>query len=453
MHQPTVAQLGCGFRDRTLAILDRIKLGFRRMEALDDRLNAVIHPMHDEALERAKCINRELSLGIDRGPLHGVSIGVKDLIHVAGVPTTFASNALDPVTPERSATLVENLERAGAVVIAKTNLLEFAYGSVHPDYGQTNNPWNLSHTSGGSSGGSSAGVSAGFFDGAVGTDTGGSIRGPASYCGIVGLKPTFGLVDTQGVFPLCWSLDHAGPMARTPACVHALLDAMTGRTTLGPPMSLECLRFGLVNAHRDDPDLRDGVALAFDTAVQSLEVAGAHRINVELPDLSGCNKALLAILLPEASAIHRNIHAAHRDGYGDQTRAIIEAGFSALGIDMVEANRFRECLRAEMERVFDSVDVLLSPTVAFVAPETDPAVSGDEGDIELRFVAPWNLTGQPVLSMPCGFAEYELPVGLQMIGALGTDALLLRRAESLHRLLNLPLVPPVLYNQPIELDN
>ena len=175
--------------------------------------------------------------------------------------------------------------------------------------------------------------------------------------------------------------------------------------------------------------MRDDVARAFDAAVESLERAGARNMDVELPDLSRCDKALLDILLPEASVIHREIHAARAEGYGNQTRAIIETGFTSLGVDIVEANRFRHQLRGDLERVFDTVDLLLSPTVAFVAPAEDPAVAEDEGEIEMRFVAPWNLTGQPVLSMPCGFGENGLPVGLQLIGALGTDALLLRRAE------------------------
>ncbi len=448
MSQPTIVELGRAFRHGTLDPAERIEAGFRRMESLDDRINAVIRPLREEAHERAVHVRKELSLGIDRGPIHGIAIGIKDLIDVAGVPTTFASRALDPVTPARSAVLVENLERAGAVIVAKTNLLEFAYGSVHPDFGQTNNPWDLSRTSGGSSGGSGAGVCVEFFDGAVGTDTGGSIRGPASYCGIAGLKPTYGLVDTQGVFPLSWSLDHAGPMARTPACTHALLDAMTGKATLGPPLPLKGMRFAVVDIHRAEPALRDDVARAFDAAVESLERAGARNMDVELPDLSRCDKALLDILLPEASVIHREIHAARAEGYGNQTRAIIETGFTSLGVDIVEANRFRHQLRGDLERVFDTVDLLLSPTVAFVAPAEDPAVAEDEGEIEMRFVAPWNLTGQPVLSMPCGFGENGLPVGLQLIGALGTDALLLRRAESLHRLLDLQLAPPILANEP-----
>jgi aspartyl-tRNA(Asn)/glutamyl-tRNA(Gln) amidotransferase subunit A len=439
---PTIAELGSRLRSRACSAVDLANEAIERIEDLDGPLNALITTLHERAFASAEQADRDLKAGIDRGPLHGIPVGIKDLIDIADVPTTYASRALQPAMPSRSAVLVEHLEREGAVIVAKTNLLEFAYGSVHPDVGQTNNPWDRARTSGGSSGGSAAGLAVGFFAGSVGTDTGGSIRGPASYCGVAGLKPTYGLVETTGVFPLCWSLDHAGPMARTPACAHAMLDAMTGGSTLAPALPLKGLRFGIVRQHRAEPALHAGVARAFDDAVALLRAAGAVEADPALPDLAPCDQALLDILLPEASVVHEKIHAANAAGYGPQTRAIIEQGFASSAVAMVRAERFRRSLRHAVEEAFGRFDVLLSPTIAWVAPREDPAVAGDEGEIEMRFVAPWNLTGNPALSIPCGFAEGGLPAGLQLTGRLGDDARLLRIGEALHQALALPLTPP-----------
>ena len=190
---------------------------------------------------------------------------------MAGEPTTYASLAVPPHMPARSAALVQNLEAAGAIIVAKTNLLEFASGALHPAFGQTNNPWDATRISGGSSSGSGAGIAAGYFAAAVGTDSGGSIRTPATYCGIAGLKPTFDLVDTDGVYPLSRSLDHAGPMAPTPSCALAMLGAMTGREHNLAPAQLTGVRFAIIDVFRNDPALLPGVAAAFDTAVAALD--------------------------------------------------------------------------------------------------------------------------------------------------------------------------------------
>ena len=409
-----------------------------RIGAWEKKLNAVITLSEPLAREQAERATREIAQGIDRGPLHGVPIGIKDIIDVAGLPTTYASNAVPPKTPSQSAALVNQLETAGAVFVAKTNVLEFASGALHPAFGQTNNPWDMTRISGGSSSGSGAGVAAGFFAAAVGTDTGGSIRGPASYCGIAGLKPTFDLIDTEGVYPLSPSLDHAGPMARTPLCALAMLDGMVGSSCDLTPHALTGIRFAVIDAFRNDPALSPGIAAAFDAGIAVLETAGGDRLELDLPDLAPCDQALIDIILPEATAVHEPVLASNPDGYGPQTRLQLEMGFETPALDYVKANRFRAALCDNLDAVFDHVDLLVSPTVAWVAPSGDIDITDDEGTVEMRFMAPFNLTGHPAVSVPCGLTEDGLPAGLQVVGPRGSDGRLLRLAESWTRQMPLP---------------
>ena len=435
---PTVAELGQGFRTGAFSPIDVLEGCLARVAAWEDRLNAVITLSEPLAREQAERAGRELEQGIDRGPLHGIPVGIKDIIDVAGLPTTYASNAIPPHTPSQSAALVNHLETAGAVFVAKTNVLEFASGALHPAFGQTNNPWDTTRISGGSSSGSGAGVAAGFFAAAVGTDTGGSIRGPASYCGIVGLKPSFDLVDVIGVYPLSPSLDHAGPMARTPLCALAMLDAMTGRNSALTSHPLTGIRFAVIDAFRHDPALSPGTANAFDAGIAALEAASGERLDLDLPDLALCDQALIDIILPEATAVHEPVLASNPEGYGPQTRLQLEMGFETPAIDYVKANRFRTALRRKLDDVFDRVDLLVCPTVAWVAPSADIDIVDDEGTVEMRFMAPFNLTGHPAVSIPCGLAEDGLPAGLQVIGPHGSDSRLLRVAESWTRRMPLP---------------
>jgi aspartyl-tRNA(Asn)/glutamyl-tRNA(Gln) amidotransferase subunit A len=249
--------------------------------------------------------------------LHGVPVSLKDLIDTAGTRTTAASRLWRDRVPATSATVARRLEQAGAILIGKCNLLEFAYGIVHPDYGQCNNPWNIQRTSGGSSSGSAASVAAGMGWGSVGTDTGGSIRIPAAYCGVVGLKPTYGRVSLQGICPLSASLDHAGPLARTVADAALLYDALAGYDPLDPQSLAEAvadgvatiqgevrgLRLGVVAEHMS-ADLQPGVAEATWAAVRALEQLGVHVREIHIASLQAADDALLAAIMPEAALVH-----------------------------------------------------------------------------------------------------------------------------------------------------
>ncbi|MCP5155535.1 MAG: amidase, partial [Ectothiorhodospiraceae bacterium] len=299
----TIAELGRALRSGGVRAVAVTEVCLDRIARLDGTLNAFVTVTADLALEQAARADAERARGVDRGPLHGVPVAVKDLVDVAGVATTFGSRAGPVRCPARHAACVANLERAGAVIVGKTNLLEFAYGAVHPQFGQTNNPWDPRRTSGGSSGGSAAAVAAGMAYAAVGTDTGGSIRIPAAYCGITGIKPSLGRVPTDGVFPLSPTLDHVGPLARSPACAAAALAAMAGEGAEPASVDLRGARLGVLTAHRDDPAVRPAVRDAFVAACAALAAAGASVREVAVDELAAADEALPAILLPEASLV------------------------------------------------------------------------------------------------------------------------------------------------------
>jgi 2-dehydropantoate 2-reductase len=389
-----------------------------RLEAEGPRLNAVITTL--EPAEES----------VD-GPLGGVPVAIKDNIDVNGVVTTNASTV--GVTPpaERDATVVARLRAAGAELLCKTNLLEYAAGSVNPTYGMTFNPLDPSRTSGGSSSGSAALVAAGACDYALGTDTGGSIRIPAAYCGIVGLKPTFGLVSVHGVFPLSSTCDHVGTLTRTVEQTATLLGVLAGRAIHLRPV--DRLRVGVLKRQLEDPDVRPEVRARVEKAIERLAQAGFEIVNVDVPELDLADDALGAIILKEAYAVHRDLLAREGDSYGPGTRSLLEAGAKVDEADYARALAGKERVAAGFARVFEEVDVLAGPTVSYPAPAEDPPVGTPEGDIEARFTGPYNLAGVPAVSLPCGTAEGALPAGLQLAAATGEDELLLSVAAAYER--------------------
>jgi aspartyl-tRNA(Asn)/glutamyl-tRNA(Gln) amidotransferase subunit A len=411
-------------RAATLACLDRIA-------RLDPALNAFTTVTADAALAAADRAGADLASGHDRGPLHGVPVALKDLIDMGGVPTGYGAAPVFRTHPTRNATLVDRLEAAGAVIIGKTNMLEFAYGAVNPSVGQTNNPRDPTRTAGGSSGGSAAAVAAGMAFAAVGTDTGGSIRIPAAYCGIVGLKPTFGLVPLDGVFPLSPTLDHAGPMARCSTDALLLLDALSGQTGPTIPLPPAGRSFGILRDHSDAACIRPDVRAAFESACARLAEAGATFHDVHLPDLHGMTQVLLDILLPEAAIIHATRLKTHPDAYASETLAQLTAGPSVTAIAYLHALEHRRRLTAAMEDALSGLDALIAPTAPWVSPDEDPAVTHGEGLDELHCTGPTNLTGLPSVSLFCGTGEGGLPVGLMLTGPRHGDRRLMRLAAGL----------------------
>ena len=421
----SIAELGARYRRGSLSPLAVARSALDRIEAHDRSLNSFITVLAAESLIQAANAERELAAGQDRGPLHGVPVAIKDLVNLAGAPTTFASRAGSPAMPAADAGLVRRLKQAGAVILGKTNLLEYAYGAVHPEFGQTNNPWDPKRTSGGSSGGSAAAVAAGFCFAAVGTDTGGSIRVPAAYCGVVGLKPTHGLVALDGVKPLSWSLDHAGPIARSCSDAARLLEGMTGGSWPVAPRDPADLRLGLLQHPGADRFLEPAVRDLFDRAVAMLAGLGAQIRPVEIEDLALAPDALMAILAPEASVIHQRLVAAEPQNYGAMTRLQIEAGFAVPATAYVRAQQLRRTLADRFRALFATVDAVLSPAVAWVAPAEDPALNDEAGAGEMIYSAVYDLVGLPALSVPCGLTAQGLPAGLQIATPWQSDGLAL----------------------------
>ena len=271
----SVAELGQGYRQGRFTPLQVVDAALARLARLEPRLNAFAYPMSVAARVQASKATEDFAQDRNLGPLHGIPVVIKDLIDVKGAPTGYGSKVVSPKVATSDASVVFRLRAAGAVILGKTNLLEYAYGIAHPSIGQTNNPYDPTRTAGGSSGGSAAAVAAGIVPVAIGTDTGGSIRIPAAYCGIVGLKPSYGLVPLDGVFPLSPSLDHVGPLARTAACAATVLSVMSGQAELSQAVPIKGLRIGILRRHFPKATEHAGIAVCVDAALDALRRAGA----------------------------------------------------------------------------------------------------------------------------------------------------------------------------------
>jgi len=427
-----LAELDGPLLRRTLELISEIEAGRRVCEVANLELLAAYARLD----ERAGPLNAVVTvLGPSEraadGPLLGIPVAVKDNIDVRGVVTTNASTVGVPPPAERDAAVVARLREAGAELLCKTNLLEYAAGSVNPAYGMTFNPLDPSRTSGGSSSGSAALVAAGVCEYALGSDTGGSIRIPAAYCGIVGLKPSYGLVPLAGVFPLSPTCDHVGTLTRTVEQAAILLGVLARRTYAIELVSR--LRLGVMRRQLDDPDLVPAVRERVLEAIDALAAAGFHVIDVDLPELDLVDDALGAIVLREAYDVHRELLAREGDGYGPGTRALLELGSRVEDETYRHGLAERERIAAAFARLFAEVDVLAGPTFAYPAPEVDPPFGTPEGDVEGRFTGPYNIAGNPAISLPCGSVEGPLPAGLQLATALGADELLLSIASTYER--------------------
>ena len=404
----------------------------------EPRLNGVATLLRDDAERAAAAAASELAQGRDRGALHGVPVAVKDLFAIAQVPTRFGAQPVFHARPDADSAVVARLRAAGAVIVASTQMLEFAYGAAHPAVGQTNNPRDPARTSGGSSGGSAALVAAGHVPVAVGSDTGGSIRIPAAYCGVVGFKPSFGAIDLAGALPLSWTLDHAGPLAASVADARILFACLADRAVAAQRLPLGGLRLGIVAAHRDAPCVAAEMRAAFDRATARLAAAGAALREVAIPGLEHASAALMLILLPEATAIHAERLAAHPGEMAAATRVQLDAGAVVPAVAHVRARQFRSRFRTTMAGLFETCDAILSPTAPFAAPAEDPPMDAQGGTDEMLCTAPANLAGLPAISLPCGTISAGLPLGLQVTAARGADARLLDIAEAIEAALRAP---------------
>jgi aspartyl-tRNA(Asn)/glutamyl-tRNA(Gln) amidotransferase subunit A len=406
-----------------------------RIETDNSRLNAFIRVMADEARAQATAADRELAAGIDRGPLHGVPISIKDLLDVRRVPTTAASRVRDGHVAVRDAPAVGHLRLAGAVFIGKTNLHEFAFGTTNEDsaFGPARNPHDLSRSPGGSSGGSAISVATGMALATIGTDTGGSIRIPAAACGIVGLKPSFGDVSTDGVVPLSRTLDHVGPLARTVTdawlIYRALLGATTGRDIL-VPVPLSGLRLAVPREYFCEP-LDDEVRSHFEASLNRLRAAGVRIDDTEIAHARDTAPIYLTLVLADAASYHAATLDTMPERYTPPVRMRLEMGRYVLGEDYARALKGREVLRRDVDAALADHDGLVLPTLPIPAPPLGATLMDVGGHAEpvrnlmLRQTQLFNLTGHPAISLPCGRTAGGLPCGLQLVGArTQTDALM-----------------------------
>jgi aspartyl-tRNA(Asn)/glutamyl-tRNA(Gln) amidotransferase subunit A len=445
----TLASLSRAIQSRGVSPVEVTEACLARIDRLDRTLNAFITLTPDRALAAARRAEQEITAGRRRGPLQGVPIALKDLFATAGVRTTCGSRILRNWVPAEDAGVVRRLHEAGAVILGKLNMSEFAYAAIHSDYGPPRNPWNLDRFTGGSSSGSGAAVAAGLCFGATGTDTGGSIRNPAAHCGIVGLKPTYGLVSRAGVVPLAWSLDHAGPMARTVEDAAILLDAMAGfdpadptsiaptpGDAMRPPLeaaapALRSMRLGAVAGQLANETAAD-VAGRVREAVRVLQPLVAEVQEVTLPMLEEMVAAWWTICLAEASAYHQQTLVERAQDFGPIVRERLQTGLAIPAVQYLQAQRARRAAVLEFDKLLDRVDLLVLPATFAEAPLIAAADAVHSSEVLRRRTvptAPFNLLGLPAVSVPCGFTDSGLPVGLQIAGRRGEDRLVLAAAH------------------------
>jgi len=445
-----IAQAAEALRARRISSVELTTSAVARIDRFNG-LRAFITVTAEQALHQARIADAELAAGTDRGPLHGIPIAVKDLFATKGVRTTAGSKIYENFIPEIDATVVTRLHASGAVSLGKLNMHELAYGitSANPHFGPVRNPWQQQHSPGGSSGGSGAAVAAEIVFMALGSDTGGSIRIPASFCGTVGLKPTYGRVSRYGVLPLGFSLDHVGPLTRSVRDAAIALNAIAGRDPRDPTCSrrpaidfapvegcsIRGLRIGLPSEfyfERVDPDVESAVR----GAIARAESLGAYVKAVRLPDIAALNAVARMILLAEAAAVVEP-YAGDRDQFGPDVLALFDQGRLVPATDYVNAQRLRRKMRAQFDAVWSEVDCLMTPTTPSPAPrigDTVVRLGGVDEDVRLaatRLVRGINALGYPALSLPCGLSAAGLPIGLQLIGPAFEEGLLLRVGAAL----------------------
>ncbi|WP_433857457.1 amidase [Streptomyces kronopolitis] len=456
-YELTLAGAAGAIRTGELSPVELTESVLDRIDAVEAHLGAYVTFAADTARRSAQQAEREIAAGLHRGPLHGIPFGLKDLIDANGLPTTASSRVGAPHPPATDSAVAARLSDAGAVLVGKTHTHEFGYGLTTP---QTRNARDHTRVAGGSSGGSAVAVAAGAATFALGTDTGGSIRVPAALNGVVGLKPTYGLLPLQGVTSLSWSLDHVGPLTRTVEDAALVLTALVGHHSppggpgpagipgpaarTGTPASyppylaspestdLAGLRIGIPRQHyfeRVDP----GVEASVRAAIEQLRAQGAELVDIDIPMVRYLQATQWGLMVPEATAAHERTLRSVPERYGEDVRVLLEAGTLFPAGDYLRAQRSRALMREAWAELFRQVDVVAAPSVPIPAVRAgQETVQWPDGSVEsvsdayVRLCAPANITGIPALSLPVGPDGTGLPTGLQLMGRPFDEATVLR---------------------------
>lgn len=427
---------------REISALELTSAHLKRVNEIDTLINSFIHVIGDQALDSARQADVDISRSGPRSLFHGIPLALKDLYDLQGVPTTAGSKFFLKNIPGEDAFVVQRLQEAGAVVLGKLNMHEIALGvtNVNPHFGVCRNPWDRERVTGGSSGGSAAALVTGLCLGSLGSDTGGSIRIPASLCGIVGLKPTYGRVSLRGVMPLSWNLDHAGPMARQVRDTAVLLQAIAGYDSQDPASDdvpagdyLDLLENGVRGwrvALASDEFFTKATDAEIWAGIQAAAVVfeglGAHIIPVEFPQARRAAQANGLMTTSDAATFHQERLQDYPEGFGEDVLTRLTAGAAYTSSEYSQARRTQTVLRRRYEEFFNDYDILITPTTPIPAPLIEGPDAVEQARVLTRFTAPFNLTGLPALSIPCGFTRTGLPIGLQIISAPWMETKVLR---------------------------
>ena len=452
LHYKPITEQAAMLRGGDVSPVELTSAYLDRIEELNGELGAYITVMGEQAMSQAQQAESEMQAGEDKGALHGIPVAIKDIIYTEGTLTSGGSKVLADFIPDQDSTIVRRLDAAGAVLLGKLNLSEFAIGGTidHP-FGTPRNPWNTDHTAGGSSSGSGIATAGGLCAGALGSDTGGSVRGPAGFCGIVGLRPTYGRVTRQGVLPMCWSMDTVGPMTRTVADCALMLNAIAGRDALDATSSdasvpdysatldggVSGLRIGLPTEMFEYEGLAADVRDSVMRAVSVLGEQGATAEEISLPLSANSGAVFIGTADVDCATYHADWLRTRGDDYDWSTRTRLESASLVPAWAYLRAQRARELIRRELMAELDKYDIIILPTGPVAAPTIEASTGRPggyyQGRLDLgrrRYTSPAALAGLPALSIPSGFSDAGLPIGMQIIGRAFDEATLFRVGQA-----------------------
>lgn len=438
LHKLTIAEAGKAIRNGQVSAVELTEAYLERIECLNDKLGAYITVTAEQALSTARQAQREIQSGQIRGPLHGIPTAVKDIINTKNILTSAGSRVLSNNLPDVDSTLIKVLNAAGSPLLGKLNLSEFAIGGTidHP-FGTPRNPWNTLHSAGGSSSGSAIATSAHLAPGTLGSDTGGSIRGPSSFCGIVGLRPTYGRVTRHAVIPMCWSMDTIGPMTNTVEDCAIMLqviaghdpnDLSTSRSQVPDYVSkldknIKGLKVAVPQEMLESEDLDSQIRESILNAVSVLEELGAHTERTSLPSSAQSGAVFLAIADVDCAAFHSTWLKTQNENYDWSTKTRLESAILTPAVAYLRAQRGRELIRNELLSTLNRFDIIVMPSSPTTSPTIESATGSPggyyQGRLDLsrrRYTSPAALSGLPAISIPSGFSNDGLPIGMQILG-------------------------------------